>query len=159
MKSRYLFNLLRANSSLHVYTNDPHRVSTSGNYYIAGVVFMIAVIILLLYVNLYHDNCLTDTCEDISKLPVCSCIKCFLVYEEESLSGNQQSQEPSKSIGIEKSLQTSYIPQAALSLMRLKNGIERTVQLQLIPAFEMSSLLKLIEFIVYSYKDKKPFKC
>lgn len=99
--------LFDANDTLSVYTHDPQVAFGSGNYYFAGVVFMIAVIILLLYVNLYYDNCLTETFEDISKFPMCSCIKIFLVYESEI---DQETRVQVKNFSDESPQQMSDIP-------------------------------------------------
>jgi hypothetical protein len=51
----------------------------AGNYYVAGVVFMISVIGLLLYVNLYYEYCFRDTCFCMSKWRACFFLKYFFV--------------------------------------------------------------------------------
>lgn len=103
----YKTNSYDVNNTLSVYNNDSQVAFGSGNYYFAGVVFMVAVIILLLYVNLYYDNCLTETFEDISRIPMCSCIKIFLVYESEI---DHQIQAETKNLTNVNPLQISYIP-------------------------------------------------
>ena len=52
----------------------------SGNYYFSGVLFMISIIGLLLYVNLYYENCFTDTMFRVSKWRFCYFLKyCFII--------------------------------------------------------------------------------
>lgn len=104
-------NSFGSNNSSNVISLESSDVySNSNSYYLAGIVFMVAVIILLLYVNLYYDNCLTNTCEDISKLPMCSCVKIFLVYEN-NVDQNQSTHQVKK-LTVETPLQMSCIPQA-----------------------------------------------
>ncbi|CAF1040856.1 unnamed protein product [Brachionus calyciflorus] len=59
----------------------PQFVSTSGNYYLGGIVFMVSIIGLLLYVNLYYENCFSETCEELSRSTFCCCLKFFIKYE------------------------------------------------------------------------------
>jgi hypothetical protein len=48
--------------------------------YIAGIIFMMFVIVLLLYVNLYYEFCFRDAIIELSKTRMCSCLKnCFVV--------------------------------------------------------------------------------
>jgi hypothetical protein len=48
--------------------------------YIAGIIFMMFVIVLLLYVNLYYEYCFRDAIIELSKTRMCSCLKnCFVV--------------------------------------------------------------------------------
>jgi hypothetical protein len=53
-------------------------VNHNGNsYYAAGVLFMISVIGLLLYVNLYQENCFTESCMKLSNWRGFSFLKFF----------------------------------------------------------------------------------
>jgi hypothetical protein len=53
-------------------------VNHNGNsYYAAGVLFMISVIGLLLYVNLYQENCFTESCLKLSNRRGFSFLKFF----------------------------------------------------------------------------------
>lgn len=52
--------------------------AASNNYYIVGVLFMLSIIGLLLYVNLYYEYCFRDTCIQMSKWRLCCCLKQFL---------------------------------------------------------------------------------
>ena len=48
--------------------------------YIAGIIFMMFVIVLLLYVNLYYEFCFRDAIIELSKIRMCFCLKkCFIV--------------------------------------------------------------------------------
>ena len=57
--------------SNRIYSND------NGNYYIVGVLFMISVIILLLYVNLYREYCLRDTLIQLLQMKYCCLLRYF----------------------------------------------------------------------------------
>lgn len=65
---------------------------SSGNYYVAGVLFMISVIGLLLYVNLYYENCFRDTCFQMSKWRVCCFIRHFFKPISSSTQKRNQNQ-------------------------------------------------------------------
>ena len=51
----------------------------SGNYYLVGVLFMISIIGLLLYVNLYYEYCFRDTCYQMSQWKGCCFLKLFII--------------------------------------------------------------------------------
>lgn len=53
--------------------------SDSGNYYIVGVLFMISIIGLLLYVNLYYEYCFRDTCFQMAQWRGCCFLKLFII--------------------------------------------------------------------------------
>ena len=54
--------------------------SSGDNYYIVGVLFMLSVIGLLLYVNLYHEYCFRDTLLQMMHWRFCSFLHyCFTV--------------------------------------------------------------------------------
>jgi hypothetical protein len=53
--------------------------SGGGSYYLAGVLFMLSVIGLLLYVNLYYENCFRDTCFQLSKYRACFFLRYLFV--------------------------------------------------------------------------------
>ena len=58
-------------------TNELETIKSS---YIAGVIFMLFVMALLLYVNLYYEYCFRDTIIEMSDTWACSCLKhCFVV--------------------------------------------------------------------------------
>jgi hypothetical protein len=51
--------------------------------YIAGVFFMLCVIGLLLYVNLYYEYCFRDTIIEMTQSKMCFCLKfCFIVRKK-----------------------------------------------------------------------------
>ena len=78
-----------ATSTYYVYKSinvNAYRASSSandgtggGNYYIAGVLFMVSVIGLLLYVNLYYEYCFRDTCFRLSKYRMFFFLRQFFV--------------------------------------------------------------------------------
>lgn len=60
-------------------SSSPNEGSGGGNYYVAGVLFMLSVIGLLLYVNLYYEYCFRDTCFQLSKFRGCFFLRYFFV--------------------------------------------------------------------------------
>lgn len=77
----YLTTTIKANTNYRTIRD------SGGNYYVAGVLFMISVIGLLLYVNLYYEYCFQDTCIQMSKWRFCCFIKYFLKYNTTNTSG------------------------------------------------------------------------
>ncbi|CAF1040877.1 unnamed protein product [Brachionus calyciflorus] len=64
-----------------VYILNRESVANNGNnYYVGGVVFMVSVLGLLMYVNFYYENCFTDSCLDLSKIPCCCCVRLLFKY-------------------------------------------------------------------------------
>ena len=46
-------------------------------YYQAGILFLIAVLLLLIYANFYYENCVTNLVIDMSHSRYCCCIRYF----------------------------------------------------------------------------------
>lgn len=69
--------------NIHAYKNSGGGDGTGGggggNYYLAGVLFMVSVIGLLLYVNLYYEYCFRDTCFRLAKFRACFFLRYFFV--------------------------------------------------------------------------------
>jgi hypothetical protein len=65
--------------------------SGGGSYYLAGVLFMVSVIGLLLYVNLYYENCFRDTCYQLSKYRGFAFLRKFFVVAHNPSSPSAQS--------------------------------------------------------------------
>jgi hypothetical protein len=64
----------------------------SSNYYFSGVLFMISIIGLLLYVNLYYENCFTETLFRVSKWRFCFFLKyCFVISRKSTNQGENNS--------------------------------------------------------------------
>lgn len=51
---------------------------------------MVAIICLLLYFNLYYENCFRDTCLSLSKFKMCSCLKYFFARKPNSTNSNNR---------------------------------------------------------------------
>jgi hypothetical protein len=71
-------------------------VNHNGNsYYAAGVLFMISVIGLLLYVNLYQENCFTESCLQLSNRRGFSFLKFFFKIKKRNANESKINQASS----------------------------------------------------------------
>jgi hypothetical protein len=74
--STSLFSSIRSIQPSMIRINNKIITNDSASYYIVGVLFMVSIIGLLLYVNLYYEYCFRDTCYQMSRWRIC----CFLKY-------------------------------------------------------------------------------
>jgi len=71
-------------------------VNHNGNsYYAAGVLFMISVIGLLLYVNLYQENCFTESCLQLSNRRGFSFLKFFFKIKNRNIKESRNTSQTS----------------------------------------------------------------
>lgn len=84
-------DIIELNKKIYL-SNRPDLVSTSGNYYVGGVVFMVSVLGLLMYVNFYYENCFSETCYDLSRLSCCCCVQLCFKYKLCNFSQSQTSE-------------------------------------------------------------------
>jgi hypothetical protein len=86
--SRYKRHFIDFDNNLHhnllrpVENKDYVSNVDSRNYYLFGVFFMVFVMGLLIYVNLYHEYCFTHAVAKLMELRCCFCLKFCLIIKK-----------------------------------------------------------------------------